>query len=150
MHSFDFDSWLKIVSENKIIEGPNNCSDYSKEYNELSQKIFTTINGINFLTYVGRFENMKQTFLLLNKKFNIKKIPLANPSFYSYKKLSNNQIIIISKIFQSDIEYFKFDPIKENQKSFPQNLRIRMFYLKSFLYNIFKKVKKSLTKSFIN
>ncbi len=145
MHSFDFDSWLKIVSENKIIEGPNNCSDYSKEYNELSQKIFTTINGINFLTYVGRFENMQQTFSLLHEKFNIKNIPLANPSFYSYKKLSNNHLSIIGKLFQSEIEYFKFDPIKENQKPFPQNLKIRMYFLKSFFYNIYKKVKNHLT-----
>ena len=147
MHSFDFDAWLKIVSENKIIEGPNNCSDYSKEYNELSQKIFTTINGINFLTYVGRFENMKQTFSLLHEKFNVKNIPLANPSFYSYKKLSNKQLFIIGKLFQSEIEYFKFDPIKENQKPFPQNLKIRMYFLKSFFYNIYKKVKNHLTNS---
>jgi len=150
MHSYDFDAWLKIVSENKVIECPNCRSDYSNAYNELSQKIFTTIDGINFLTYVGRFENMKQTFSLLNKKFNVKKIPLANPSFYSYKRLSNNQIFIISKLFQSDIEYFKFYPIKENQKPFTQNLRIRMFFLKSYFYNIYKKVKNSLTKSGLN
>ena len=78
---------------------------------------------------------------------NIKKIPLANPSFYSYKKLSNNKKFIISKFFKSDIEYFKFDPIKENQKPFPQNFKIRMYFLKSFFYNIYKKVKNSLTKS---
>lgn len=147
MHSHDLDSWLKIVSDKKIINGPNkDFSDYSNEYNELNQKIFCTIDGKNYLNYVGRFENIDETFKKLNDQFGIKNFPLLNPTIYRVNEINLKQTNLIKKIFKPDIEYFKFDTIQNIKKPLFQKLKIKIILFKKI--KIIKKLKKIISTYF--
>ena len=110
LHAMNFDSWLENVSKKVRIQGNNNCfSDYSNEYNELSQKPFCLLDGQEYLSHVGRFEDLNTTANLLSKKTAVDiSFPMLNKTNYKIKNVPDNQIKIIEDTFKEEIRYFGF------------------------------------------
>jgi len=110
LHNYDFDTWMNLVNDRQIIGNTDGfCSDYSDIYNELDQKSFCTIDEKEWLSHIGHFESLGDTFNILEKKLN-KKInwPHLNPTNYKKTNLSKEQNELVSRRFKKDIEYFGF------------------------------------------
>lgn len=110
LHTMNLDEWLESVCNRKRIDGRAGCfADYSNEYNELDQKSFCDMDGKDYLSYVGRFENLNEVFSVLNDKVGGKlNFPVLNTTNYRKREMSAEQVELIEERFKEDIEYFGF------------------------------------------
>ena len=110
LHNLNFNDWLDKVCKRIRIEGNNGCfADYSNRYNELDQKPFCVIDGRQYLSYVGSFENLHDMLDVFIEKTGLNfNLPKLNPTAYNKTGMTHDQINLIKERFKDDIEYFGF------------------------------------------
>ena len=108
-----FNRYLKTIKNEKKIQHPTNegaFSDFGNKYNELSQKVFITLNESIFFNNVINFENFEsdlKTFykkIKIDEKEAIKKLNVNNEKIFT--ELNKKQKEKVYQIFKDDIDYF--------------------------------------------
>jgi len=108
----DADSFGKFVHNyNEIINVPTFLSAMIKHHS-LPCSVYTHCEGVKFVDFIGRFENLQNDFDVVCDKIGLKKQELpwkAKTAHKPYWEYYNNETRdIVTQMYKKDIEYFGY------------------------------------------